>query len=142
MEVKMNDTIQAVADSLAISLNSASSSAEGHTNWWMITSIIELLIILFLLVRNKGQESEKSRIKKMVMSEGDIDFGNIMNSSFNAEKLYKELIIKCHPDRFAPNIEQVAIANDLSARIGKNKNDIKQLEKLKEEAIEKLNINF
>ena len=136
----MNDTIQVVADSLAIGSNSVCSSAEGSINWWIIISAIELLIILFLLV--KGRESEKSRIKNEVMREGEIDFGNIVNSSFNAEKLYKELIVKCHPDRFAPDKERVALANDLSARIGKNKNDIKQLEKLKEEAIEKLNINF
>lgn len=76
------------------------------------------------------------------MEEGKIDYNNIIASSFGAEALYKELIKKCHPDRFAPDKERVAIANDISTRIGKNQHDLKKLNELKEEAVNKLNIKL
>ena len=90
----------------------------------------------------KPKDNRLSDIKKQVLEEGEIDFANLVNSSFNAEGLYKELLVKCHPDRFAPNSEMMAIANELSSKITKNKHDIKQLKALKEEARNKLNINI
>jgi hypothetical protein len=50
--------------------------------------------------------------------------------------------VKCHPDRFAPDETKMAIANELSSQITKNKHDIKRLEALREEARNKLNINI
>ena len=76
------------------------------------------------------------------MAEGNVDFQNTVNSMFNAEPLYKELIVKCHPDRFAPDEAKMAIANELSMQITKNKQNIKCLEALRQEAINKLNINI
>ena len=118
------------------------SQHNNSLNWWMMISIVELVIILVLLF-SKGKADDKKRsIKKQVMEEGKIDYGNIIASSFGAETLYKELIKKCHPDRFAPDEERVAIANDISTRIGKNKHDLKKLNELKEEAVNKLNIKL
>ena len=94
-----------------------------------------------MLSKSKSND-KKSLIKKQVLSEGDIDFGNIINSSFNAAQLYRELIIKCHPDNFEPDKEKVAIANDISLRLGKYKNDVKILNEIKNEAINKLSVNF
>lgn len=133
----MNDTIQIAADSLM------QTSRQGSSlNWWMIVAIVELVIIVVLLF-SKGKADDKKRsIKRQVREEGDINFGNIIASSFGAESLYKELIRKCHPDRFAPDEKKVAIANDISERLGKYKHDLKKLNELKEEAITKLNINI
>ena len=118
------------------------SQHNNSLNWWMMIAIVELVIILVLLF-SKGKADDKKRsIKKQVMEEGKIDYGNIIASSFGAETLYKELIKKCHPDRFAPDEERVAIANDISTRIGKNKHDLKKLNELKEEAVNKLNIKL
>lgn len=132
----MNDTLQMAADSLV------QASQQGNSlNWWMIIAVIELVIIVALLI-SKGKTDEKKRsIKRQVREEGDINFGNVIASSFGAETLYKELIRKCHPDRFAPDEEKVALANDISERLGKYKHDLKRLNELKEEAINKLNIN-
>ena len=131
------DTLQAIVDSLEQSAQSTTS-----INVWMIVAIVELVIIVVLLTLRKPKDNRLSDIKKQVLAEGEIDFANLVNSSFNAEGLYKELLVKCHPDRFAPNSEMMAIANELSSKITKNKHDIKQLKALKEEARNKLNINI
>lgn len=128
---------QIVNDSLTQTMPVAS-----HFNWWIVIAILELVIIIALLSYKSKADDKKSFIKKQVLSEGDIDFGNIINSSFNATQLYRELIIKCHPDNFEPDKEKVAIANDISLRLGKHKNDVKMLNEIKKEAINKLNINF
>lgn len=131
----MNDTLQMVADSLM------QNSQQGNSlNWWMIIAIVELVIIVVLFM-SKGKSDDKKRsIKKQIREEGDINFGNVIASSFGAEALYKELIRKCHPDRFAPDDEKVAIANDITERLGKFKHDLQKLNELKEEVVNKLNI--
>ena len=133
----MNDTLQMASDSLA------QASQQGNSlNWWMIIAIIELVIIVVLLL-SKGKTDDKKRsIKRQVREEGDINFGNVIASSFGAKALYDELIRKCHPDRFAPDEEKVAVANDITGRLGKYKNDLEKLKELKEEAIEKLGISL
>ena len=113
------------------------------TNIWMWVAILEIVIIVILLLKLCSKSfDKKAELKKKVMSEGDIDFGNIINSSFNSEALYKKLMRVCHPDRFAPDDEKVAIATDISLRLGKNKHDINVLKALAEEAKNKLNIDI
>ena len=130
------DTLLKVMDSISPSAQSASS-----LNYWMIIAIVELVIIILLLVlMRKPSDDKRSTMKNEVMGEGEIDFANILNSSFNAESIYKELLKKCHPDRFAPDEEKMVIATDLTARITKCKHDIKSLNQLREEAKKKLNI--
>ncbi len=130
-------------DSLQTMMDSIEQAAQSTTgvNLWMIIAIVELVIIIVLITLIKSSNNSRSEIKKKVLAEGDIDFSNLVNSSFNAEGLYRDILIKCHPDRFAPDTEKMVIANELSAKITKNKHDIKRLEELKEEAKTKLNIN-
>ena len=130
-------------DSLHTMMDSIEQAAQSTTgvNLWMIIAIVELVIIIVLITLIKSSNNSRSEIKKKVLAEGDIDFSNLVNSSFNAEGLYRDILIKCHPDRFAPDTEKMVIANELSAKITKNKHDIKRLEELKEEAKTKLNIN-
>lgn len=130
-------------DSLQTMMDSIEQAAQSTTGvkLWMIIAIVELVIIIVLITLIKSSNNSRSEIKKKVLAEGDIDFSNLVNSSFNAEGLYRDILIKCHPDRFAPDTEKMVIANELSAKITKNKHDIKRLEELKEEAKTKLNIN-
>ena len=133
----MNDTLQMAADSVV------QVSQQGNSlNCWMIIAIVELVII-FVLLLSKGKADDKKRsIKRQVREEGDINFGNVIASSFGAKALYDELIRKCHPDRFAPDEKKVAIANDITERLGRYKHDLEKLNELKEEAINKLGVSL
>lgn len=133
----MNDTIQIAADSVMQALQQ-----ETYIDWWMVVAIAEFVIIICVLFAQRNKASKKRDIKRLVKKEGDINFANVIASSFGAEALYKELIRKCHPDRFAPDANKVAIANDITERLGKYKHDLNKLNELKQEAIHKLNINI
>lgn len=134
------DTVQQmVADTTAVLTEQATSNG---INVWMIVALAELVIIIGLLLSRKKSDDKRAELKRKILAEGDIDIGNTMNSMFNAEPLYKELIRKCHPDRFAPDEEKMTVASELSMRITKNKHDRKILEALRQEAINKLNINI
>ena len=133
----MDDTLQMTADSLMLSAQQGNS-----LNWWMIIAIIEQVVIIVLLLSKIKYNSKKQNAKKKVMEEGEIDWNNTIKSSFGAEPLYKNLIKQCHPDRFEPDKEKVAIANDITERLGKHKHDIQKLNELKDEAINKLNIKI
>ena len=114
-----------------------------HTNWWMWLAIAEFGIIAFLILKEqlKPKDTAKQRFKNESLKQ-DIDFGNIINSSFNSIQLYDELKVKCHPDRFPTDKEKNTIAENIFQEISKNKNNVKRLLELKEEATQKLNINF
>ena len=136
-------------DTIAKASNEVISLAETETitsnNFWMWFALLELFIIFYLIFiiikKESKKESEKEKFKQEAM-EGDIDFDNIINSSFHVKPLYDELKVKCHPDRFPNDKEKNEIALNLFQEISKNKTNYKKLIELKELAKQKLNINF
>ncbi len=139
----MNDTI--LQDSIKVAGQAITKTTEiGHqTNWWMWLAIAEFGIIAFLIFKEqlKPKDTARQRFKDESLKQ-EIDFGNIINSSFNSIQLYDELKVKCHPDRFPTDKEKNIIAENIFQEISKNKNNVKRLLELKEEAIQKLKINF
>ncbi len=121
---------------------SATAQHASSTNWWMWVAILELVIIVVLLFVRNGNTKFEDKEKLKDKSKGPVDFTNIVNSGFKAQKLYDELKIKCHPDRFPSDPEKNRMANDIFQEISKNKNNLKRLEELKAEATEKLGITF
>ena len=111
-------------------------------NWWMLVAAVEFLLIIVLLSIRKDKNSDRKKIYKEEALKGAVDFKNIVDSSFNAAKLYGEMIRKCHPDRFIGDERKIEVANRLSAEISDNKNNIKRLEELRIEAREKLEIDI
>lgn len=109
-------------------------------NWWMIFSIFEFVVIISLLLDKLNRNSNKSKFDKQEIINEEVDFGNLIKSSFHASKLYDELIRKCHPDRFVGDDRKIEIAMQLSSKITENRNNLKKLEELAEEAKEKLSI--
>lgn len=129
-------------DSLTTMYNSIEAAQGSHGfNIWMIIAIIEALVIIMLLLRKKD-DSNYQNIKKKVLAEGDVDFSDILNSSFNANSLYKELLAACHPDKYATDQVKHEIACDISSRLSLNKHSVKALQRIREEAIQKLGINI
>lgn len=114
-----------------------------NINAWTIIAIVEFVIILVAtyVIHKKQNLSPKRLVKKKVLSE-NVDFGNILNSAFHAKALYDQLKVKCHPDKFVNEPEKERIALELSQQISKNENNVKELQILKQRAIDELNINF
>jgi len=139
----MNDTL--IQDSIKIAGQTITKATETSEsiNWWMWLAIAEFGIIAILFLRKtlKPIDTARQRFKNESLQQ-DIDFNNIINSSFNSIKLYDELKVKCHPDRFPTDKEKNLIAENIFQEIAKNKNNVKRLLELKEEAIQKLSINF
>lgn len=108
-----------------------------HSNIWIWIAIAEAIVIILLALAMSYKKSNFHKRKSEILAEQP-DFGNLFNSAFNAEPLYKELSRKCHPDRFAPDAEKMAIADELFQRVTKNRNNIKALQQLKAEITQKL----
>lgn len=138
--ITIKDTIQVAKETISKSIVSESNE---QINWWLWFAIIEFLVIIFLIFsqRIKPKDSIKQKFKKESLVQ-EIDFNNIINSSFNSKQLYNELKVKCHPDLFPTDKEKNKIAENIFQEITKNQNNAKRLVELKEEAIQKLNINF
>ena len=120
-----------------------SSSIYNSARFWMWIALIECIIIIFILLKNKifKPNTLKEKLKNDSLKE-EVDFNNIINSSFNSTKLYDELKVKCHPDRFPNDEGKSNIALKLFQEISKNRTNLKRLNELKAEAEQKLNINF
>ncbi|MEQ8324034.1 MAG: hypothetical protein RID18_16295 [Cytophagales bacterium] len=134
---QLTDTIKATKE--AISMSDAESI--NSFNYWLWIAIIELLVIIYLVFFRSKSESKKDQFIREA-KEGNVDFGNIITSSFHVKPLYEELKVKCHPDRFPNDDEKNKMALEIFQEISKNQSDYKKLIELKETAKQKLNINF
>lgn len=133
-------------DSLAVVQKTAKetySETNESINWWFWVAIIQFVIIIYLvrLMRTKRNHYHKQNLKKESLTKS-IDFDNIINSSFNSNKIYDELKIKCHPDLFHNDPLKKNIAENIFQELTKNRNNIKRLIELKEKAKQELNINL
>jgi|GEM_PF-191866 len=138
---KMNNFL--IQDSISMAEKAIAKTIENSNsvNWWMWLAIAEFGIIAFFVLKKKRKQNTKQRFKDESLMQ-KIDFNNIINSSFNSIQLYDALKVKCHPDLFPTDKEKNLIAENLFQEISKNKTNIKRLLELKEEAIQKLNINI
>ena len=113
---------------------------------WFWIAVVELILIIFLIykLKTKKNKSELSDLETKEIEDSkdnSIDMDNLMKSIHNSRSLYKELSKKCHPDRFINNPLQKN-AEEIFQEITKNERNFEKLSKLKERAINELNINF
>ena len=132
----LTDTLQGVAGAVT-------TGNFQESDVWFYIAMVEFVIIFFLLLfafRRGTTRVEKQKLRGRIKS--DVDFQNIINSSFHATEIYNELKVKCHPDRFIGDVEKNATANRIFQEVTKNKMNYKRLQELKKEAEESLGINF
>ena len=132
----LTDTLQGVAGAVT-------TGNFQESDVWFYIAMVEVVIIFFLLLfafRRGTTRVEKQKLRESIKS--DVDFQNIINSSFHATEIYNELKVKCHPDRFIGDVEKNATANRIFQEVTKNKMNYKRLQELKKEAEESLGINF
>ena len=131
------DTLTSISNEVASKLNADASSYD----YWFWIAMLEFVIIFYIVFIKKNKETVKEKFKRDAKST-EVDFDNIINSSFNVKPLYHELKVKCHPDRFPNDKIKNEIALTIFQEIEKNKTDYKKLIELRELAKHKLNINF
>jgi hypothetical protein len=139
----MNDTL--IQDSLKVTEKIIAKTIENNdsSNFWMWVSIGEFAIIIGFVLANrfKRKPNAKQKFKEESIAK-EVDFNNIINSSFHSNELYDILKVKCHPDRFPTDPRLNEVAEKLFQEITKSKTNIKRLQELKIEAQQKLKINF
>lgn len=136
-----------MGDSIQTVVKNGVATSQHCNDVWMYIAIVEFVLIVALCVQlfrigRKRKRKERDELKAKVMNEGDIDFSNVINSSFKAKALYDELKGKCHPDKFPLDSEQNQKATEIFGLLVKNKHDYAALCELKKRAQEELNINF
>ncbi len=139
-------TLLIIQDSLNIvkeNFVQGSAVLQTKTNWWFWIAIVEFgaILLLIFINRAKSRKTFKNKFKADSISQ-EVDFNNIINSSFNSIALYNALKVKCHPDRFPTDLEKNEIAENLFQEISKSKTNVKRLLELKKEAEQKLSINI
>ena len=138
----MNDTL--IQDSISTAFQVVTKITESEPiNCWKWFALAEFVLIIFLILKRNftTKVTARQRFKEEALKQ-DIDFNNIIKSSFHSTQLYDELKVKCHPDLFPTDKEKNTIAENIFQEITKNKNNYKRLFELKEETIQKLNLNF
>ena len=146
--MESTDTLRIVSDSLSNVYQQAGNSDSNSWIWIVVVStvLILLLVIVIIIFRRRRLKTKPvdnlEILKQQVKAQGNVGFDNILNSAFNSKQLYDKLKVKCHPDRFPLDPEKNAIANDIFQRIKKNEYNVEELEKLKDEAIERLGIDI
>lgn len=111
------------------------------SNVWFFISLLEFVFIVFLLAGKLRIIQKMREQKREILSKDNIDYDNIIKSSFNSQSLYDSLKKKCHPDRFLEK-EKNAIATEIFARIVENKYNYQALQEIKDDAETKLNIKI
>lgn len=139
-------TILQIQDSVnAVKYSMETMLPQSDSNLWMWISIFESICIIGLLLILLGARNKHTEIQRQFKANAkkeDVDFNNIIVSSFHAGDLYNQLKKVCHPDRFSSNPELMSKADDLFQQITQNKHDLKKLQELKAEAIKELHINI
>jgi hypothetical protein len=110
--------------------------------WLFLIQCLIILVLTHLLVQKKINTglAEFEREKVNGFGKTKVDMANVVNSINEAEKLYKELSRKCHPDRFIGDPRH-GLAEALFQEISANRRNHAALQKVKQQAHKKLFIN-
>ncbi len=107
----------------------------------IIISILSATLLIPISIYIYKKRSKKLKLKRKVMADATSDYKgvatNIAMSISKSRELYKELIVKIHPDKFLD--ERKEIATEISARITKSKKNYDELKKIEIEINEFLN---
>ncbi len=138
-------TILQIQDSIVVAVKRSLETTIPQTNLWIWISIFEAICIIGLLLILLKRQQKQTKIRhqfKTDAKKGEVDFNNIIISSFHAGDLYNQLKKVCHPDRFSSDPELAAKADNLFQQITQNKHDLKKLQELKIKAVQELHIKI
>lgn len=111
-------------------------------NKWLIVSSIELIVILFLVIKLRKKKTEETIDKEILKSKKtSINMSDIMNDINLAPSLYKKLSRVCHPDRFVGTFYESS-ANTLFQEVQQAENNYSMLCELKIRIEQELNLTI
>ena len=103
--------------------------------------IIEIIVIIIgLILFREKNKNERVKLKKKILSENEVDFSNVINSSFQSKTLYDNLKKQCHPDKYKDEALN-AEATEIFQLLVKYRYDYNKLLELRERAVKNLMIN-
>lgn len=108
----------------------------------LVSAIVVITILLIYCIYRKFVSSDTQKTKSKILNEGNIDFSNVIDSSFKAKALYDKLKKVCHPDKFAKDEALTIKSTEIFSLIVKNKHNYNELLRLKERAKKELNIHI
>lgn len=101
----------------------------------IILKVLSIITVVPFIIQLIISQRKKSKLRIKVLADGTKDYTgtaqNIANSISKSKSLYKELIVKVHPDRFTHDRKEEATV--LAARITKAKRNYDELTLLKKE---------
>ncbi|WP_291399573.1 hypothetical protein [Daejeonella sp.] len=107
-----------------------------------ILKVLSIITVVPFIIQIIISQRKKSNLRKKVLADGTNDYirtaQNIANSISKSKALYKELIVKVHPDRFTHDKKEEA--TELAARITKAKRNYDALTLLKKDVEDFLNV--
>lgn len=109
--------------------------------FWFWIAVAETGIIVVGVCYYKYTNTERRRQKKKILAEENVNFDNVIDSSFRAKPLYDSLKKKCHPDLFHDN-EKKRIATDIFAELVRCKYDYEALQKIQKRVVCELNVKI
>ena len=112
---------------------------------WLYTATVEFLLICLLamyilVIRKKAKLSKFEKDIRKAKS-AEVNMNDLMLSINKSKELYKELSLKCHPDKHINN-ELHGEIEDLFQEITKNKRNFQELIRLKGIAMDKFGIRI
>lgn len=111
-------------------------------NKWLIVSSIELIVILFLVIKLRKKKTEDTIDKEILKSKKtSVNMSDIMNDINLAPSLYKNLSRVCHPDRFVGTVFETT-ANSLFQDVQQAKNNYSALSELKTRIEQELKVTI
>ena len=135
------ETDSMVIDSVKNVVQSKNVNVTDSTWIYCVVALVAVIAIVSGVVAYFRSDRYKMK-KKLKGKNASVDFDNVMRSAFMAKDLYDQLIVKCHPDKFATDPEKMAIATEIFALLVKNKHNYDELCKLKERAVNELNVEL
>lgn len=135
------DTVFSQAPDSIVNTPQSHGSFMSHWGVVLVIFLITFVVLAYIVYRMNKPKHIFEVPTDWKQKNPPPDFGDIFRGvSGDARKLYKDLITKCHPDRFVGDNQKTEIATTLSSEITRSRHNYSQLLKLKTKAVELLQI--
>ena len=113
------------------------SHVAGYPEFFNIETTLLLCIfscLIGVLVGRKTSGLQRNSAKNLGggqrREKQDVDYGNVIDSAFEARPFAKKLKVLCHPDRYAGNESKQKLAEALHQEVEENSHNLKELKLL------------